>query len=56
LPGLTQANLSQALAVAAVADDIRGYGHIKAENAAKARKRWEILLRSMEGQPARLAA
>ena len=44
LAGLTTANLPQALAVARIPEEIRGYGHVKARHLAAARPKWDALM------------
>jgi indolepyruvate ferredoxin oxidoreductase len=44
LPQLTRANLSHAVAIASIPEDIRGYGHIKDHHIATAKKREAELL------------
>ena len=57
LARLNSQNQALALEIAAIPDEIRGFGHIKARNLAPARKKWQELLASYEaGQPAQRAA
>ena len=44
LPSLTAANLSAAVAIARIPEDIRGYGHVKERHLAAARAKWVKLL------------
>ncbi len=44
LRGLTAANLGDALEIARLPEDIRGYGHVKARHLAAVRPKWERLL------------
>jgi indolepyruvate ferredoxin oxidoreductase len=57
LAGLTPQNHALAVQIAAIPDEIRGFGYIKARNLAPARKkRDELLARFETGQPAERAA
>jgi indolepyruvate ferredoxin oxidoreductase len=57
LTRLNSQNEALALEIAAIPDEIRGFGHIKARNLAPARKKWqELLARYEAGQPAQRAA
>ena len=57
LARLNSQNEALALEIAAIPDEIRGFGHIKARNLAPARKKWqELLARYEAGQPAQRAA
>ena len=57
LARLNSQNQALALEIAAIPDEIRGFGHIKARNLAPARKKWqELLARYEAGQPAQRAA
>ena len=57
LARLNSQNAALALEIAAIPDEIRGFGHIKARNLAPARKKWqELLARYEAGQPAQRAA
>ncbi|HET7671282.1 MAG TPA: indolepyruvate ferredoxin oxidoreductase family protein, partial [Burkholderiales bacterium] len=57
LKGLTPANHALAVQIAALPDEIRGYGHIKARNLAAARKKQAELLARFDGtEPERAAA
>ncbi|MBV6322785.1 indolepyruvate ferredoxin oxidoreductase family protein [Duganella violaceipulchra] len=51
LPKLTAGNLSQAVAIASIPEDIRGYGHVK-ERHFKAAKQKEAALLAAFGKPA----
>ncbi|HEX6362890.1 MAG TPA: DUF6537 domain-containing protein, partial [Albitalea sp.] len=44
LRGLDKSNLALAIDIARIAEDIRGYGHVKERNLAVARPRWEALM------------
>ena len=55
LRGLNAATLSQAVAIASIPEDIRGYGHVKARHLVAARAKWDALMsqwRSNERQAA----
>ena len=57
LARLNSQNAALALEIAAIPDEIRGFGHIKARNLAPARKKWqELLARYEAGQAAQRAA
>jgi indolepyruvate ferredoxin oxidoreductase len=57
LARLDSQNQALALEIAAIPDEIRGFGHIKARNLAPARKKWQDLLARYEaGQAAQRAA
>jgi len=57
LARLDSQNEALALEIAAIPDEIRGFGHIKARNLAPARKKWQDLLARYEaGQAAQRAA
>ena len=57
LARLDSQNQALALEIAAIPDEIRGFGHIKARNLAPARKKWqELLARYEAGQAAQRAA
>ena len=57
LARLNAQNQALALEIAAIPDEIRGFGHIKARNLAPARKKWQDLLARYEaGQAAQRAA
>jgi indolepyruvate ferredoxin oxidoreductase len=43
LRGLTKDNLALAVRIAAIPEDIRGYGHVKQRHLAKARVQWEAM-------------
>jgi indolepyruvate ferredoxin oxidoreductase len=44
LPRLSAANLPQMIALAAIPEDIRGYGHVKVRHLAAARGKWDALM------------
>ncbi len=44
MAGLNAANHGTAVALASLPDDIRGFGHVKANNLKAARSRWQTLL------------
>ncbi|HSU22178.1 MAG TPA: DUF6537 domain-containing protein, partial [Variovorax sp.] len=52
LGGLTAANHALALDIAALPDQIRGYGHVKERNLAAARARWTGLMADWRGEGA----
>ncbi len=56
LAGLTRDNLALALEIASLPETIRGYGHIKAKNAAAARAKRDELLARYRSIPIRAAA
>jgi indolepyruvate ferredoxin oxidoreductase len=59
LAGLSAGNHALALEIAAIPDQIRGYGHVKERNLAAARERWTALLarwRQPAAEPVRQAA
>ena len=56
LAGLTRDNLPLAVEIASLPETIRGYGHIKAKNAAAARAKRDELLARYSGVPIRAAA
>ena len=57
LAGLTADNHALAVRLASVADDIKGYGHVKDANLAKARRKQAELLQQWRNQEApRVAA
>ncbi|HEX7987863.1 MAG TPA: DUF6537 domain-containing protein, partial [Duganella sp.] len=51
LPKLTAENLAQAVAIASIPEDIRGYGHVK-ERHLKSAKQKEATLLAAFGKPA----
>lgn len=54
---LSAANLAQAVEIARIPEEIRGYGHVKARHLAAARAKWEALMAQWRGgAPARQAA
>lgn len=54
---LSAANLAQAVEIARIPEEIRGYGHVKARHLAAARAKWETLMAQWRGgAPARQAA
>ncbi|MYM69176.1 indolepyruvate ferredoxin oxidoreductase family protein [Pseudoduganella sp. FT55W] len=55
LPKLTAENLSQAVAIASIPEDIRGYGHVK-ERHLKAAKQKEAMLLANFGKPVEASA
>jgi indolepyruvate ferredoxin oxidoreductase len=50
LPHLNDSNHAQALALAALPEGIRGYGHVKARHLAQVRQRWQTLLGEWSAQ------
>ena len=56
LTGLTASNLSLAVAVASVAEDIRGYGHVKARHLQAAQSKWAALMTEWRESGRRQAA
>ena len=52
LAGLNAANLSQAIAIAKIPEDIRGYGHVKARHLVTAREKWHGLMAQWRAGPA----
>jgi indolepyruvate ferredoxin oxidoreductase len=50
LPQLTAANLDAAVRIAALADEIRGYGHVKLTNLERVRQREARLLHAFAPQ------
>ncbi len=50
LEGLNAGNLPQAVAIARIPDEIRGYGHVKARHLAAAREHWAALMADWRGQ------
>lgn len=56
LAGLSRDNLSLALEIASLPEQIRGYGHIKAKNIAEARKKRDELFARYRTAPVRAAA
>ena len=44
IAGLTAANHALAVEIAAVPDQMRGFGHVKERNVAAARERWQALM------------
>ena len=44
LVGLEAANLAQAVEIARIPEDIRGYGHVKERHLAPARAKWATLI------------
>jgi indolepyruvate ferredoxin oxidoreductase len=56
LSSLTPARHETAVAIAAAAEDIRGFGHIKDANLAAVRERWRQLEKRLDPVPAALAA
>ena len=51
LPKLTAANLAQAVAIASIPEDIRGYGHVKERHLKAARQKEAGLIAAFD-QPA----
>ena len=51
LPRLSADNLQQFVALAAIPEDIRGYGHVKERHLAAARAREAALLAQLQGAP-----
>ncbi|KQT12397.1 indolepyruvate ferredoxin oxidoreductase family protein [Ramlibacter sp. Leaf400] len=57
LAGLAAGNHALALEIAAIPEQIKGYGHVKDRNLAAARQRWDMLMqRWQQPAPARQAA
>ncbi len=58
LAGLDASNHALAVEIAALPEQIRGFGHVKARHLAAARTRWDGLMARWRGQPGadRLAA
>jgi len=56
LAGLSRENHAAAVEIAAAADEIRGFGHVKAKSAAAVRARWQELLARYRSGPLRAAA
>ncbi len=60
LPRLTEANLKHAVELAALPEEMRGFGHVKLESVRKARARWreleDALNRAQTSAPSREAA
>ncbi|MDA1117060.1 MAG: indolepyruvate ferredoxin oxidoreductase family protein [Proteobacteria bacterium] len=56
LEGLTRENLELAIEIASLPESIRGYGHIKAQSVAAARKKQADLLARYQAAPVRAAA
>jgi len=56
---LSKSNLAQALALARIPEQIKGFGHVKAKNLATARVQWQaadLALRAVQEAPRTLAA
>jgi indolepyruvate ferredoxin oxidoreductase len=51
LPRLTAGNLAQAVAIASIPEDIRGFGHVKERNLAAAKKKEAELLAAFNTSP-----
>lgn len=51
LPGLSAANLPQMIALAAIPEDIRGYGHVKERHLKAAREKEAALLAALKAAP-----
>ncbi|TCS37757.1 indolepyruvate ferredoxin oxidoreductase [Paucimonas lemoignei] len=56
LPALTEQNLAQAVAIARIPEDIRGYGHVKERNLHNAREKEAALLAAFHAPAAPAAA
>ncbi|MDH5538863.1 MAG: indolepyruvate ferredoxin oxidoreductase family protein [Rhizobacter sp.] len=56
LRSLNDANLAQAVAVASLPEDIRGYGHVKARHLAAVRPKWAALMADWRAGGQRAAA
>ena len=52
LPKLTLDNLAQAVAIASIPEDIRGYGHVKERHLKAAKEKEAQLLAAFEAPPA----
>ena len=50
LPKLSERNLAQAVAIASIPDQIRGFGHVKARNLKAAKEKESTLLRAFEAE------
>jgi indolepyruvate ferredoxin oxidoreductase len=50
LQGLDASTLKQAIAIAKIPEDIRGYGHVKARHLAAARSKWQGLMAQWRAQ------
>lgn len=55
LQGLNAGNLPQAIAIAKIPEEIRGYGHVKARHLAPAREKWSALMSQWRGQVRQVA-
>ena len=53
LPALSAQRLAQAVAIASIPEEIRGYGHVKARHLAAARAKWATLMDAWRAGPAR---
>ena len=51
LAGLSPANHALALEIAAVPEQIKGFGHVKERNLAAARERWQALMERWQAAP-----
>jgi indolepyruvate ferredoxin oxidoreductase len=57
LAGLDAAKLAQAVEIARIPEEIRGYGHVKARHLEPARRKWDALMAAWrQGSPARSRA
>jgi indolepyruvate ferredoxin oxidoreductase len=56
LPKLTADNLAQAVAIASIPEDIRGFGHVKERHLAAARPKWQALMAEWRAGQERIAA
>jgi indolepyruvate ferredoxin oxidoreductase len=50
LPRLSEDNLAQAVELASVPEQIRGFGHVKLDNLQKAKTRWKQLEDALQGR------
>ena len=53
LPALSAENLELAIKIAAIADSIRGYGHVKERHLQSARGQWMDVMQQWDRLPAR---
>ena len=56
LQTLSASNLSQAVEIARIPEDIRGYGHVKERHLAAARPKWAALMAGWRAGKQKLAA
>jgi len=55
LGGLSASKLKQAIAIASIPEDIRGYGHVKARHLVAARAKWDGLMAQWRGETQKAA-